>query len=107
MWKTDCWGPLFESTKRYLCPHCDSLGPHRAVTDELPSDAFLECIDCGAVLGRLTPRGIEPMGDDRPVVPEVMEREREVEKAGVRYPESSCDALQMTILMGLLLKSRR
>lgn len=107
MWNTDCWSPHFESLKPHLCPHCDSLGPHRAVTDELPSDAFLECIDCGAVLGWLTPQGIEPMSHDRPAVPEVAEQGREVEKAGVHYPESISDALQITAVMGLLLKTRR
>ena len=61
MWKTDRWHFDLESLRLHLCPHCDSLGPHRAMSDEEPSDLWLECIDCGAVLGWLTPQGVAPL----------------------------------------------
>ncbi len=48
------------AAKCYLCPNCDSLGPHLAWDDEETEESWLDCIDCGMSLGRLTPHGLEP-----------------------------------------------
>jgi hypothetical protein len=118
MWKTDCWSLHLASLERHLCPHCDSLGPHCVVTDEQPSRVLLECIDCGALLGRLTPQGVEPLGDtgsSEPIMTEARHRSTErdaglggqSEKAGSRQPQSVCETLQRAFLAGLIFKARR
>ena len=63
MWKTDHGQWPSASERHQLCPECDSLGPHDAVRDGQPGQAWLDCIDCGTPLGRLTPLGLEPPGD--------------------------------------------
>jgi len=59
MWKVADWA----STQCYLCPQCDSLGPHLIWPDENDDQRRLDCIDCGAVLGYVTPLGLEPLDD--------------------------------------------
>lgn len=61
MWKT----AEMETARCHLCPNCDSLGPHVAWHDEDSDQSWLDCIDCGTLLGRLTPLGLEPLGDER------------------------------------------
>ena len=61
MWKTTAW----DTATCHLCPDCDSLGPHLAWYDEDVDEGWLDCIDCGALLGRLTPRGLEPLGNEK------------------------------------------
>ncbi|ETW92439.1 MAG: hypothetical protein ETSY1_43640 [Candidatus Entotheonella factor] len=56
MWKTRD----SESLRCHLCPTCDSLGPHMAWADEETEESWLDCIDCGTLLGRLTPQGLDP-----------------------------------------------
>ena len=60
MWKMADWA----STACYLCPHCDSLGPHAAWPDEDVDLGRLDCIDCGATLGYLTPLGLDPLDNE-------------------------------------------
>ncbi len=57
MWKT----AKSEAAKCHLCPSCDSLGPHLSWEDEETYETWLECIDCGMRLGRLTPGGLKPL----------------------------------------------
>lgn len=54
MWKT----VDVETSGCYLCPECDSLGPHLAWHDEDADQRGLDCIDCGA------PLGLEPLDDE-------------------------------------------
>ena len=63
MWKTDHGQWPSAAERHQLCPECDSLGPHDAVSSDQPGQAWLDCIDCGTPLGRLTPLGLEPPGD--------------------------------------------
>jgi len=37
-----------------LCPQCDTVGPHRMEAQQVA------CIDCGEMLGRLSPEGLAP-----------------------------------------------
>jgi hypothetical protein len=74
MWKTDHDQWPSASERHQLCPECDSLGPHDAVRDGQPGQAWLDCIDCGAPLGRLTPLGLEPPGDPRAPAPTIGQR---------------------------------
>jgi hypothetical protein len=60
MWKT----PELEWARCHLCPTCDSLGPHVTWDDEDADQSWLNCIDCGALLGRFTPLGLEPPDDE-------------------------------------------
>ena len=60
MWKT----LDLEAARCHLCPNCDSLGPHLVWHDEDADQSGLDCIDCGMLLGRLTPLGLEPPQDD-------------------------------------------
>jgi hypothetical protein len=69
MWKTDHGQWPSASERHQLCPECDSLGPHDAVSDGQSWQAWLDCIDCGARLGRLTPLGLEPPGDPSSLTP--------------------------------------
>ena len=63
MWKTAPWESTSEAVRCYLCPDCDSLGPHLAWHDEDLDQSGLDCIDCGALLGRFTSLGLEPLVD--------------------------------------------
>ena len=61
MWKVVDWA----TTECYLCPVCDSLGPHMVWPEEETDQSRLDCIDCGAALGYVTPLGLEPLDDER------------------------------------------
>jgi hypothetical protein len=67
MWKTSCGNSFPEALSCHLCPDCDSLGPHVIMADDLPGDAWLECIDCGTVLGGVTPQGIPTHVEPEPI----------------------------------------
>lgn len=69
MWITDHGQWPSASERHQLCPECDSLGPHDAVSSDQPWQAWLDCIDCGTPLGRLTPLGLEPPGDPSSLTP--------------------------------------
>jgi hypothetical protein len=69
MWKTDHGQWPAASERHQLCPECDSLGPHDAVSSDPPWQAWLACIDCGTPLGRLTPLGLEPPGNPSSLTP--------------------------------------
>jgi hypothetical protein len=118
MWKADRWRLDLESLRRHLCPHCDSLGPHRAVSDAYPWDPWLECIDCGTVLGRLTPQGVEPLEGSRrpePIAHDRFKRQEGdanlcqwTETAGRHHLQPISETLQHATQGGLLwLKARR
>ncbi|MDH3601564.1 MAG: hypothetical protein OEU26_18280 [Candidatus Tectomicrobia bacterium] len=84
MWKTPRGNSFPEALSCHLCPDCDSLGPHVIMADDLPGDAWLECIDCGAVLGSVMPQGIPT-----PVEPEPMDGEEGLRARPRRVPASS------------------
>ena len=69
MWKTAHGNLPLEPLGCHLCPDCDSLGPHIIMADDRPGDGWLECIDCGAVLGFLTPQDIETDVEPKPMEP--------------------------------------
>ncbi len=113
MWKTEHESWPSASERCQLCPNCDSLGPHRAVPDDLAWQAWLECIDCGAQLGRLTRQGLEPSADEsvsdstphgrleplhNGILSEVLERTR----ARTYQPKSTLEALLLAGRVGLL-----
>lgn len=97
MWKTAHWESPIERARCYLCPDCDSLGPHVLIADDRPGDAWLECIDCGAGLGRLTPQGIqahagpEPMESFAGEMPKPIDRETVLRALVDPVPEGGGD----------------
>jgi hypothetical protein len=104
MWKTERrrWPSLSETQQ--VCPDCDSLGPHPVVSDDDSWDVWLDCIDCGARLGRLTPEGLESPGADGcsdPTAPPPLEpRDAELlhellerTRLHARYPDPAVTAL--------------
>jgi hypothetical protein len=56
MWKTtlETWTWKQDDGVLALCPQCDAVGPHRIDAQGVA------CIDCGEMLGRLSPEGVEP-----------------------------------------------
>lgn len=111
MWKTAHENLPLEPLGCHLCPDCDSLGPHVIITDGLPGDNWLECIDCGAVLGCLTPHGLEtdvelePMEPVADEIPQQMDGEILLEVLTPRVPEGDSDperAHAITLIAALL-----
>lgn len=70
MWKTTLTGKSRAGERGdlmlVLCPHCDALGPHPLEAQEMGWDAWMACIDCGKMLGRMTPKGFVPFEEERP-----------------------------------------
>jgi hypothetical protein len=100
MWKTPRGTSFPEALSCHLCPDCDSLGPHVIMADDLPGDAWLECIDCGAVLGRVMPQGVPA-----PVEPEPRDGEEELGARTHPVPESGIQpgrALNVNLIVALL-----
>ena len=112
MWKRDESIGRSSSVRVHLCPDCDSLGPHWPIFDDPPQALWLECIDCGCSLGRLTSEGVEPATDDRvpmtlsqgglhPLTEATMRQVLAQTRERAQHPESALAALRLASRVGL------